>query len=234
MEIMTTKQAIASQIQNFDVEDSIGLCFYNGVLDTSFVVAARQAGYLCDKLVVVNLAQKFSQTQLSILKRMNVDLLFEPQDENFKVQAFLKEGSKKLAIIMASFFQFMPLAVSVSENDIPLIQILKSLQADFGEVFELIVKQTPEHLLNVTQRQIRLAVLPCLENIQSGETEVDVLRPILKHGIEEQGMHFVQAHFYDADTFEECFGVVSPTCYVSIECVHDGQNVKDIFTLSDL
>lgn len=234
MEIITTKQAVASQIQKFDVEDSIGLCFYNGVLDTSFVVAARQAGYLCDKLVVVNLAQKFSQTQISILKRMNVDVLFEPQEEIFKVQAFLKEGSRKLAIIMASFFQFMPLAVSVSEKDIPLIQILKSLQADFGNVFELIIKQTPEHLLNVTQRQIRLAVLPCLENIQNGETEVDVLQPILKQGVEEQGMQFLKAKFYDADTFEECFGVVSPTCYVSVECVHEGQNLKDIFTLADL
>ena len=234
MKVITQKEQFNTALDAFDVEDSIGLCFYSGLLDTSFIVAARQAGYVCDRLVVVNLAENLTQTQKSILNRINVDVLFEGQETSFQLQSFLRENSKAMAIILTSLFSFMPLAVSVPQNNVPLIQVLKKLQDDFGNVFELIVKPTPVALLNNQQKTLRSAMVPCLEAIQNGESEVDALKVIIQQSLKAHDLHFIHAHFYDVDTFEECYGVVSPMCYVSIECELAGQKVRDILTISDI
>jgi hypothetical protein len=234
MKVITDKNALKTALDDFDVEDSIGLCFYNGALNTSFIVAARQAGYVCDRLVVVNLSSALTETQRSILKRVGVDALLEPQNISFKIQGFLKEESKKLTLILASLFRFMPLCVSVSETEVKLMQLLKSLQEDFGDVFQLELKKTPHHLLNTTQKQIRSAVLPCLEALQNGESEVSHLKEFLKKNFQQADIELLNVQFYDADTYEECFGIVSPTCFVAVQCVSFGQKVTDLFTISDI
>lgn len=234
MKIITHKDMLKNALNDFDVEDSIGLCFYNGALDTSFIVAARQAAYVCDRLIIINLTQKLTSTQSAIFNRVGADILLEPQEIPFKIQMFFKEESKKLSIILASLFQFMPLCVSVSEKDVMLIKVLKSLQDDFGEVFDLIIKETPKHLLNASQKQIRAAILPCLQELENGESEVDYLKEFLKKNFQNANVELLDVRFYDVDTYEECYGIVSPTCFVAIECVSFGHKVNDIFTISDI
>ena len=234
MKILHHKTDIAEALNAFDVEDSIGLCFYNGVVDTPFVVAARQAGYVCDRLVLVNLAKPTNQTTQNLMKRIGADLLFEPQAVDIHLQGFLKDESRKLALIVMSLFQFMPLTVTVAENALPLIQTLKNLSDDFGHPFELTVKQTPHHLLNAQQKKVRAAVLPMLDLLQSGEADMTELVSMLKKSMEVHQIQLDHVQFYDADTYEACYGVVSPSCYVAVDCHVAGQPVHDIFTMTDL
>mgnify|MGYP003665812578 FL=1 len=232
MKLVATKNELEEILLQLDLDASLAVCFVHGALDAQTIIAIRNAERLCDAVVVVNLSiAPLSKVQCSLIERAGGSFIYQGEKISTKCVLDAGVGSIDATLIMQTLITVMPHTVTVAENNTNLIKVLKNIQDTFGQFFTLQIKATPVNLLSVGQKRMRECLVPVLLEIQSGESEVEVLKGICTQALKTANFSLIYIAFVDGDTLEEHVGVVSPTSLLLVEATLDGHVVKDILSL---
>lgn len=199
MQTVQTQQNLKGELLSLGGADSsFSLAILRGRLDAHTLLSVRQAEYVCDFTVVLAFFE-MTDKEKAILKQAGVNILLTPEKAGATPPVHINTGVEGVdaTLVLQTILNVMPMVVSVTPMDLPLLETCIRLEKTFEGLFSLLSKETPMELLNTHQQNVRQLSLLAQDLVKSGEGDIAFLKSAVQKGADRYGYNVTEIRLFD-------------------------------------
>jgi len=193
------------------------------------LIALRHAKKICDVVVAAQTYGKAPLTALNYIQQAGADVWLDalPSSKVGAAKTISVPAGDDLTYLMRLLLTVMPSAVSVSQENIPMMARMGAIHNTYEQFFTLLVPEVPATVLGERQLELTQAMALSQTLVDSGERQVDALLRYTLDVLGTKGFDKVTAaSLYDAQTLQEVKGRLQADAFLYIQVDDVGKPMR--------
>lgn len=193
------------------------------------LIAIRHAKKICDLVVAAQVEGTSAITAQAYLQKAGGDVWLSalPSQKTGTVRTLTVPAGEDVTYFLRVLLTLMPSAVSVSQENLPMLGKATALQGTFENFFTLMVPEVPGSVLGERQLELTSGMMTAQTLLDTGERQVAALLRYTLDVLTQKGFdRITTASLYDAHTMQELSDKVTKDAFLFVEVDDAGKPMR--------